>query len=145
MPLKLLKIVNPSLRYRARFFLSYFLNSLWNRMLPTSLHTSAPSKTPIATSNNPQSFFILVFPLLNKRDFRACFIIAFSLVGIAMYSSANFFPTDCFWLKDQIFRYRIGQICYRGFLSILTKILVYNFFCVVPFIQMIPCPMLDWH
>ena len=89
-PLKLLKIANPSLRYSARFFLSYFLNSLWNRMSPTSLHTSAPSKTPIATSNNPQSFFILVFSLLKKIDFRACFIIAFSLVGIAMYSSANF-------------------------------------------------------
>ena len=89
-PLTFLKIANPSSRYRARFFLSYFSDNLWSRKLPTSSHTFAPSKAPIATSNNPVSIFIHDSLSLNRSDFRVCLTIALSSFGMSMYSSANF-------------------------------------------------------
>ena len=88
--LTFLKIANPSSPYRARFFLSYFSDNLWSKKLPTSSHTSAPWKAPIATSNNPLSFYIQVSLLLNRSDFQAGLIIALSSIGMPMFSSANF-------------------------------------------------------
>ena len=46
---------------------------------PISLHTSAPSKIPIVTSNKSSlSFFTLGDLLLNRIDFLECMIISIS-------------------------------------------------------------------
>ena len=54
--LTFLKIVILPSRHKARFFLLYFWDKLWSKKLPTVSHTPAPSKAPIATSNNQLSF-----------------------------------------------------------------------------------------
>ena len=90
-PLTFLKIANSSSRYKARFFLSYFSDNLWNKNLATSTRTYV-KQPPVQT-------------------------IASSSVGMSMFSSANFkaFQTEVLWLKDKCLLYRIGQICKGDF------------------------------
>ena len=119
--------------YRARFSLLHFSHNLWIRKLPKGLHTYVPSKVPIATSNNPLSFSIHVSPLLNRRDFRVCLIIALPSVGMSIYTSANF---KAFSNRGRINFFYIKLDKFVKGLLINTNKPINNSFCVFPLIKL---------
>ena len=86
-PLVFLNTAKPSSLYKPMSFLMYMRESWWSIKIPTSSQTSAPSYTPIVTSNNPLSFLIQICCLLKSRDFLACLMMALS--PLASYDSMD--------------------------------------------------------